>query len=219
MKPRLTSSKKWTPLPKDFLTQIEQVFSDAFAAQLVTGKLIVEGCIFPAEIVLRVGFLEKGRLKQDNFEISVDYSKEKQDAVDRIHNCIDAAASMMNEFFESAGDVDFPLHWKNFDFNGNIVWAQYTTENTTLEEEANALLGVEKNLVYEEVSEDALAHSEKIPGEDEREDEGEEDLDHDEDLEDEEESEDNEESPASKPDLSKPSIFSSKKSNRKSKLH
>jgi hypothetical protein len=205
MKPRLLSSKKWTPLPKAFITQIEQVFNDAFAAKLATGQLIVEGSIYPEEIVLRVGFIENGRLQQDNFEISIDYSQKKQDAVDRIHNCIDAAASMMNEFFESDGEVDFPRQWKNFDFNGQIVWAQYTTENSKLEQEANRILGLaKKDLVREDESEDAIDHSDEIiaSGEDEEDDDhhlGEGLIVRE----------------ADEVDLSRPSIFSPKKNKKK----
>ena len=164
MKPRLTSSKKWTPFPKDYLTQIQSAFNEAFPAQLKTGKLILEGRIYPEEILLRVGYLESGRLLQNNFEVSIGYSSKKQDALERIHNCIDAAASMMNEYFESDGVVDFPLQWKDFDFDGHPIWVQYTTVNTDLEAEADRLLGLEKDsLVVEELdSEDALARSEEI---------------------------------------------------------
>lgn len=168
MNPRLTSSKKWTKFPKEYLSQIEQAFSDAFAAQLATGKLLIEGRIYPEEIMLRVGFLEKGRLQQANFEVSINYSQQDQDAVDRIYNCIDAAASMMGEYFASEGDVDFPRSWKEYDFDGKMIFVQYSTENSDLEAEANKLLGLDDNaLVQEEQdSEDALTRaSEKIESE------------------------------------------------------
>lgn len=156
MNPRLPSSKKWTAFPADFIEQISQVFRDEFKAHLSKSKIIVEGRIYPEEVLLRVGCLEMGRLKQNNFEISMSYSYEKQDAVDRIHDCIDAAASMMSEFFESAGEVEFPVAWKKFDLDKNkSVYLQYSTVNTDLEAQADAILGLEnKALVKEETNND-----------------------------------------------------------------
>lgn len=208
MNPRLVSSKKWTNFPKEYLSQIEQVFSDAFAAQLTNGKLILDGRIYPEEIMLRVGFLENGRLQQANFEVSMNYSQENQDAVDRIYSCIDAAASMMGEYFAQNGEVDFPRKWKEYDFNGNMIFVQYTTDNTNLEAEANRLLGIDKDsLVQEEQeTEDALAKaSERLH------DHNEEDEDF---FEDEDEDSDEE---GSSP--SQPTIFSGKKRKKGDQLH
>ncbi len=210
MKPRLITSKKWTPFPKDYVSQIEQAFSDAFPGQFKDSKLIIEGRIYPEEILLRVGHLEKGRLVQNNFEVSANYSQKKQDAVTCIYQCIDAAASLMNEFIESQGEVEFPRSWKDYDFDGTMIWVQYTTENTHLESEANRLLGVEEAaLVHEEDSEDALALSEEVLPRPESEDgdETEEAF---------ETEDDNEEDDV---DLSKPSLFSGKKKQKKEDMH
>lgn len=160
MKPRLSSSKKWTAFPKEYLQQIESVFYENFEQGLQGRKLIIEGQIYPSEILLRVGFLDKGSIRQINFEVSVDYSKEKQDAVERIYDCLDAAASMMAEYFDSSESVDFPKSWKEYDFKGNKVYLQHSTINTELEKKADELLGLSsKKLVHEdadEESEDAL---------------------------------------------------------------
>lgn len=152
MNPRLKTSKKWTAFPADFVDQITQVFKDEFKAHLTNTKVIVEGRIYPEEVLLRVGCLEMGRLKQNNFEISMDYSFEKQDAIERIHDCIDAAASMMTEFYNSPEEVEFPISWKKFDLDKQrSVYLQHSTVNTDLEAQADALLGVHKDdLVKEE---------------------------------------------------------------------
>lgn len=163
MKPRLLSSKKWTLFPKAYTTQIQSVFEEAFTEQLKAGKLIVEGRIYPEEILLRVGYVESKRLVQNNFEVSMPYKTDKDNPVEKIHNCIDATASLMNEYFESEGQVDFPRTWKNYDFDGKQIWVQYTTINTELEAEADRLLSaVEPSLIQEEQDhEDALARSEE----------------------------------------------------------
>ena len=160
MNPRLKTSKKWTAFPAEYVTQIKQAFIESFQGKLGEDKLIIEGRIYTEEILLRVGLLEKGRLKQANFEVSMNYSTKAKDAVERIHDCIDAAASMMNEYIETSEDedVDFPLTWKEYEFNGRPLFVQYSTVNTDLEAQADALLGESANdLVQEdEEAQDAL---------------------------------------------------------------
>lgn len=167
MNPRLKSSKKWTAFPKEYSDQIHAVFNENFAQYLQKAELIIEGRIYPAEIMLRVGFLEAGRLSQANFEISVGYSAEKKDTLQRIHNCIDAAASLMLEYFEGqkedATPAEFPYIWKEISFEGFKVFFQFTTENSNLEAEANRLLGLaegEELFSEEEDIEDALSIAE-----------------------------------------------------------
>lgn len=161
LKPRLSTSKKWTQFPKEFSSQIEDVFKENFGDHLSKTKLFVEGRIYQEEILLRVGFLKEGRLAQANFEASMQYSPKEQDAVERIHNCIDAVASMIMEYFENEDEADFPRYWKEFPFQGKKIFLQFTTDNTELEAQADALLGENADdLVQEESSsEDALARA------------------------------------------------------------
>lgn len=160
MQPRLKTSKKWTAFPQEYQAQIETVFKENFSVQLGQNKLVIEGRIYPEEVMLRVGINEKGRLTQANFEVSMNYDPKKKDAVDRIHNCIDAAASMMLEHFETDGEAEFPRIWQEYPFQDQKIYLQYTTENTDLEAQANALLGEdEASLVIEEETEDALSRA------------------------------------------------------------
>lgn len=163
MNPRLKTSKKWTAFPKEYSDQIHGVFKENFSAYLKNAEVIIEGRIYPEEIMLRVGCHEKDRLAQANFEVSMNYSQEKQDAISKIHNCVDAAASMMLEYLENDSEVDFPYSWKEVEFQGQKLFLQFNTENSSLEAEANKLLGIEEDalLVDEEnESEDALARAE-----------------------------------------------------------
>ncbi|WP_374033150.1 hypothetical protein ACES2I_09865 [Bdellovibrio bacteriovorus] len=165
MIPRLKSSKKWTSFPKEYSDQIQAVFKENFAQYLDNAELIIEGRIYQEEIVLRVGYLEEGRLAQANFEVSMSYSQEQQDAVSRIHNCVDAAASMMMEFLENEGEVDFPYNWKEVPFQGKKVYLKFSTENSNLEAEANKLLGLSEDEMLhdtnEDEDEDALSRAEQ----------------------------------------------------------
>lgn len=164
MIPRLKSSKKWTSFPKEYSKQIQTVFNENFAQYLSNAEIIIEGRIYPEEILLRVGYLEKGRLAQANFEVSMGYTSEDQDTLERIHNCVDAAAGMMMDYLENEGEVDFPYTWKEFPFKGKKLFVQYSTENSDLEAQANKLLGLEESSLYHEVEEDdedALSRAEQ----------------------------------------------------------
>ncbi len=164
MNPRLKTSKKWTAFPAEYAKQIQNVFNESFAEYLEAAEILIEGRIYPGEIMLRVGYLEAGRLSQANFEVSMAYSQQEQDAIQRIHNCVDAAASLMMDYLENEGEVDVPYTWKEISFQGSKIYVQFTTENSSLEAQANALLGVsEADLLNEDLSseEDALSRAEQ----------------------------------------------------------
>lgn len=178
--PRLGSSKTWTPLPAEFIEKVQSVFQNEFKVEAARGEFLVEGRIYPEEVLMRVGYLESGRLKQINFEASMDLPRrdaqknqeqgevadsQKKSSLDRLYLCIDALGSVMDEYFEAGEeeeDIDIPRTWAPFDFEGDEVYLQYSTVNTKLEEEADRLLGlIDKQLVYEnEPSEDALRNAE-----------------------------------------------------------
>lgn len=70
--PRLSSSTKWVEVPEEFLAKVRTVFQNQFKAQAAVGEFLAEGQIYSDEVVLRVGYVEQGRLKQINFEASMD---------------------------------------------------------------------------------------------------------------------------------------------------
>jgi hypothetical protein len=160
MQPRLSSSKTWTHFPSEFLDQVQELVAEAFEDNLIEDAgLHLEGRIYPEEHLFRLGIKVAGQLKQSNFEVSAQYNPEAQNAKKIMHHCIEAAASMMAEFFEFDGDADFPRQWMEFNFEGTPLYVQYSTTNTALEAEADRLLG-NKNLelVSELDSQDALDH-------------------------------------------------------------
>jgi hypothetical protein len=163
--PRLTTSKTWTELPAEFTKKVNSIFATQFKVEAGYGEFLVEGRIYPDEVVVRIGFVEKGRLKQANFEASMDRIKTPEDkTMDALYSIIDALGGLMEEFFELDGEeeLDIPLAWKAFDFEGETIYLQQTTVNSRLEAEADRILGLlEKSLVQEEnLSEDALARAE-----------------------------------------------------------
>jgi hypothetical protein len=183
--PRLASSKQWTDLPKEFTDKICQIFNDQFKIEVQHGSFLVEGRIYPQEIVIRLGYLEGGRLKQINFEASLDIprpktpeelaetkslaesmeagTEKKTGTMDLIYTGIDALGSLMEEYFETddEDELDVPPQWKEYDFEGDQVYLQYSTLNTRLEQEADRLLGLLDDALVQEQgpSEDALANA------------------------------------------------------------
>lgn len=144
MNPRLKTSKKWTAFPAEFIAEIKNALTDNFGTHLNKKELVIEGRIYAAEILLRLGFREEKELRQNNFEVSIDYTQDK--AMERIHDAIDVAASMMGDYFENeSDDSEYPRDWKEFDFESLKVWCQFSTVNTKLESEADRLLGSEED--------------------------------------------------------------------------
>lgn len=164
MKPRLKSSKKWTAFPTEYADQIKAVFVENFSEKLIETNLKVEGRIFPEEITLRIALQFKKQLAGANFEVSTNYNPlEENDAVEKIHLCVDAAAAMMTEYYDNPDETDFPRTWKEVLFGKAKLYVQFSTENTDLEAEANRLLGLSEDSMLQEDDEndmDALAHAE-----------------------------------------------------------
>lgn len=154
MQPRLKSSKKWAEFPQEYQDQIHQAFLENFGPQIGKAKLFIEGRIYPQEILLRVGLSSPGHLAQSGFEVSMDYKPEN--AVQSIHHCVDAAASMMLEHFEEKEKVDFPRIWTAFPFQGKTVYLQYSTENSELDAAADKILGLADESLVKEGAEDEI---------------------------------------------------------------
>src|SRR4051812_31160682 len=116
MEPRLSTSRKWSPLPPELITQIKGIFKTNFKAQIGRGTIDVNGRIFPSEILISVGYREGKDLKQSNFVISIEYQRNKDNVVKLLHMAVDALASIYEQFFAAEDDDDFPRVWERVDF-------------------------------------------------------------------------------------------------------
>ena len=162
MEPRLKTSKKWTSYPPELTEQIREVFEVFFADyELENGHFVVDGRIYPEEILLRIGIARPGQLRQDNFEASLEFRKEEK-ALELIHVMADFLGEIFVNFLEDAPALsELPLLWQENSFNKKTIFLRYSSENTSLAIEANRLLDEEtKRLVYgadEIVAEDIFA--------------------------------------------------------------
>lgn len=163
MHPRLESSKQWSPFPPEYSEKIREVFEQNYESQKGEGHFMVEGRIYPEEILLRVGFQQKSRLSQANFEGSLTYDPKKEKAQDRIGVLIDAIGAWFDHYFEEGQNdtADYPKHWEEYDFLEDVLFMQFSTVNTDLEAQANALLGSSEGTVFneEDLSDDAMDHA------------------------------------------------------------
>ncbi len=141
MKPRLSTSRKWSPLPAELIDQIRSVFKQNYKQQIGTGTIEANGQIYPEEILISVGFRKEKSLKQSNWEISIQYKRNKDNVLKLLHLSVDAAASLFEQFFAAENDQEFPRIWEEVDFEGRKIFVQYSTTNSTLEAEADRLLG------------------------------------------------------------------------------
>jgi len=141
MQPRLSSSRKWTDLPKELTQQIRSVFKQNFKEQVGKGVVEADGKIFPEEILIRVGYRQEKVLKQINWDISIEYKRSKDNVLKLLHMAIDAAAALFEQAFSAEDDGDFPRKWEEVDFEGRKIYVQYSTVNSKLESEADKILG------------------------------------------------------------------------------
>jgi transcriptional regulator with XRE-family HTH domain len=145
MKPRKKESKKWSQIPPELSKQIKDVFEENFKTQLAGKILNIEGRIYPTEILMRLGINNKGELRFQNFEVSVDHSHDKQNTIAQIHLAVDVIASLLFDFFENDEDHEIPLIWTKYPFEKENIWLQYNSVNPNIEAEADRLLGLEPN--------------------------------------------------------------------------
>ncbi len=173
MQPRLSTSKSWTGLPPEFSQKASQVFAQNFRDESEAGEFLVQGRIYADEILLQIGYLQKGRLKQTNFEVSVDHSPNEK-AMDKLFFAIDVLGAVFESHFEhlredDGEEIEYPLRWEEHEFDGHPVFLRYSTANTALEAEADRLLGLGGSALYNEsdvqaeTSQDALVRAEVDP--------------------------------------------------------
>lgn len=162
MNPRRPDSKKWTLLPKELTQQIRSTVEEAFKTELKNHEIITEGKIYQKEVTFRIGFIEKGQLKQPNFEISFDIGDSKDEVWTQLQIGMDLIHATMLDYFTDEENTELPLSWKKVNFKGNIFYFQFSTANSKLESMADQLLGSSDDSLVEALpdTEDAFEMAE-----------------------------------------------------------
>jgi hypothetical protein len=142
LRPHKKNSVKWTALPAEFLEQIEAVFNEGFKNQLADYQVRVQGRIYPEELLLRLTCSRPGELKQHNFTLSRHYLVNKDNALEQIHQAVDALGELLATFLaDESMTTDWPRDWQEISEQAKATYFVYSTENRDLEEQANQLLG------------------------------------------------------------------------------
>ncbi len=143
MQPRLSSSRKWTAIPKELTVQIKTVFKQSFQQHIGKGTVLADGRIYPEEILISVGIKQPDqKLKESHWLVSIGYARGKDDVIKLLNTAVDAAGSLFEQLFTSENDYDFPRAWTEVDFEGRKIYVQYSTVNEELEAAADKILGV-----------------------------------------------------------------------------
>lgn len=150
MEPRLISSTRWTELPPELKTQIEEVFHEKYLSEYdVDGEFQARGWIYPNEIIIQVGIHNPNYLGQRHFIVSMETAKSNEkETIKLIDVCVDFLGELWEEFLEE--EFEPPLVWQATNYNKRELYYYYHTTNYDLETEANKLLGEEKSLTHGE---------------------------------------------------------------------
>lgn len=146
MDSRRSSSVKWVPLPLEYCKLALEVFESQFSERLGDAQLTIEGRIYREELIVRLGYLRPNTIRQINFEASVDFDLNKENAFELLNFLMDPLASWLESFLETK-EIEFPPLWKKHRFKNRDVYMQYSTINSKLEAEADRLLGSEPGLL------------------------------------------------------------------------
>lgn len=141
-----SSKHKYQPVPKDFLKLVQETFQEKYAEFLADKTLIVDGAIYPDELILAIGLRNKDeKVRQVNFESSLDYrvdyeADENHGVLEKIHLSIDALDAMFAEYVEAGGDLEMPTLWTAFEFEDTKIYLKSSKDNMELDKMADEFL-------------------------------------------------------------------------------
>lgn len=161
--PEETLESLKTSFPPEYEEQIREVFWHEFHQRLNSPRFFVDGEIEAHRITLKLGYLEDGRIKQNNFSLRFHYDPQTENVKALIHEAVDILAGVIDQFIASEeSDWNLPRQWKKFVSKKKEYELMYSTENTDLEAEADRLLleagglNPEKSLVRSQGATDVL---------------------------------------------------------------
>ncbi len=154
MDPRLKQNNIWTAFPKEYEDQIKEIFSKTYSKKAKDGSFVVTSMIYATELLISIGYLENKRIKQVNFQTSTEFDPNKQNAKKLSLEAIDIIGGLFDIHFglSETEQIDkeheiYSAIWQTSDPSSKI-FTRYSSENTSLEDQANELLGLlDDNLV------------------------------------------------------------------------
>lgn len=146
LSPRNEENKSFSLLPPELLETILEIFKDTFQEESTKGDFFCLGQVHQGEILLRLGYVEKGSIKQVNFDTSIDVEPNEPHVTDLLDELIVGTKELFINYFKNKNLEDFSYYWNPLETSKNhAIFYKYDATNTQLEAEANKLLG-EENL-------------------------------------------------------------------------
>ncbi len=150
---RLKSSKKRARWPCELLEQIKKNFEKKFENPAQKGEFLVKGFICPKEFLFKIGYLEDNQISQKNFHISKDFSSKTDKPEDVIELIVDYSMSLMEHYFNNSSQ-NLPRKWSTQTFQDETIFFLFSTENDSLEEQADKLLNLSKEESFFQTQDD-----------------------------------------------------------------
>jgi hypothetical protein len=143
IEPKNKNNSAFTKLPQELLETITAVFDENFEEQAKIGKFIAFGQVHQNEMVLRIGYVEDGSIGQINFDTSNVASGSEAQIIASLEEMVFATKELFLDYFKNKNLESFSYHWNPLTASEKAgqVYYKLDSTNTSLEKEANALLG------------------------------------------------------------------------------
>jgi len=143
IEPKNKNNSAFTKLPLELLETISEVFNENFEEQARSGEFVTFGQVHQSELILRVGYLEKGTIKQVNFDTSNVASGSEAQIIASLEEMVFATKELFLDYFKNSNLENFSYHWNPLTASekSGQVYYKLDMTNTELEKQANALLG------------------------------------------------------------------------------
>ncbi len=149
---RKKQAKKPTPLPKDFIGSLADLFNQQFEKLRKDAEFLVYADLFLDEVVLCVSLTNPKSLRAGSFYLSADLPKQVADnpekVTEKLKSMIDLAASWFAQSLAGGDGLESVLDaidelkpgWEPLSWEGETVFVRVNRDNQVLENEANRLL-------------------------------------------------------------------------------
>lgn len=154
--PRNPESKKSIHMPADFDKEISSLFISEFKENLAENQsLSLKNLLYETEIICSLNLKTTKQLKQQVFEVSIDYTpleevnqaSTEQEDISEQSNKIQHLLSFAVDYLSLCLDTFLKENktpssqWTKVDFQKQVLFIRHHTSNLDLEEQANKLLG------------------------------------------------------------------------------
>lgn len=150
--PRRKVSKKGSDLPKEFLRNVEKLFTDQFKKKLGKSETICGGQLYPEEIQFCLSICNASSLAGASIYVSVDlpdsHFEKPETVTDILKSMVDVVASWLSQTLENGDGLELLLaeiqkqgvSWQSFVWEKQTMYIRFDKSNMALEKAADDFL-------------------------------------------------------------------------------